>query len=51
MEVELLRDNPLNVDISDWVSVLTSHGADIDCIILHLRSCSQDAAGLSNYCE
>lgn len=49
VEVELLRDNPFGIDISDWVSLLSSHGADIESIISHLRSCGQETAGLSYY--
>ncbi len=36
VKVELVRDNPLKVNILNWKSVLTRHGVDVEAIVAHM---------------
>jgi len=49
VKVELLRDNPIAQDISDWPQVLVKYGGDIETIAKHLESINLHTAGLPYY--
>lgn len=46
VKVELLRDNPFTLDLSDWRACLSGHGFVVDEIAFHLGTRPQGAAGL-----